>query len=195
MSGSNRDPLEQALASLPRDVAPERDLWHDIRATIEQDGIEEERVRRPRGFAPHWYQLAAAVLLVVGSSITTVVLMREPTQDPTVSLVEELPRPATIAMPTSFAGQPLGADYANARASLDDMFEARLAALPAPVREKVERNLADIRVAAREIADTLAQHPSDPLLQELLMSTYQSELQLLSDVTQMAPANATRVDL
>jgi hypothetical protein len=59
----------------------------------------------------------------------------------------------------------------------------------------VRRNLNDIRVAAREIADTLAEHPSDPLLQELLMSTYQSELRLLSDVTQMAPASAVRVEL
>ena len=195
MNDPNRDPLEQALASLPRDVAPERDLWQDIRATIEQDEREEKRARRPRGFASHWYQLAAGLVLVIGSSITTIVVMREPARDPPVTVAEELPRPATIAMPASFAGQPLGADYANARASLDEMFEARLAALPAPVREKVERNLADIRVAAREIDATLARHPSDPLLQELLMSTYQSELRLLSDVTQMAPANATRVDL
>lgn len=194
MSASNRDPLDQALAKLPQAVTPKRDLWSDIEAQIDADDAVIESPRK--GFTPHWYQMAAAVLLVIASSVTTYILVRGSGGEQQPLIVESQPlRPEIVAMPASFAGQRLGEDYAKARASLDAAFEQRLALLPPAAREKVERNLTDIRMAAREIADTLAQHPSDPLLQELLLSTYQSELRLLADVTQMAPATATRVDL
>ena len=58
-----------------------------------------------------------------------------------------------------------------------------------------ERNLADLRKAASEISATLAEHPSDPLLQDLLMSTYQRELQLLADVSEVPVNTAVRTDL
>lgn len=193
MSAANRDPLDRALAKLPQAVPPGRDLWSDIQAQIEADDAAGEP--RRRGFTPHWYQMAAAVLLVIASSVTTYILVRDSgEQQPVIAQSEPL-RPQVVAMPASFAGQRMSEDYLQARASLDAAFEQRLALLPPAARAKVERNLTDIRVAAREIADTLAQHPSDPLLQELLLSTYQSELRLLADVTQMAPATATRVDL
>ncbi len=192
MNTSSHDPLDQAIAKLPREVEPRRDLWVDIRSQIEAQPVPVKSASISR---MRWYQLAAAVLLVIGSSFTTFVLMREqPVQEPAMANVEVI-KPALTAMPASFAGQGLGQGYAQARASLDEEFEKRLAALPPAAREKVERNLGDIRKAAHEIADTLAQHPNDPLLQDLLLSTYQSELRLLADVTQMSPAPATRVDL
>jgi hypothetical protein len=70
-----------------------------------------------------------------------------------------------------------------------------LAALPPADRAKVEKNLADLRHAADEISATLTQHPSDPLLQDLLMSTYQSELQLLANVSELPSAGSMRTDL
>lgn len=187
----SRDPLDRALSQLPRDVTPPRDLWQSIQAQIESAPAPK---RERRVFA-QWYQMAAAVLLVVASSVTTFVLMRgESSEEPMVA--SEAPvKPALTAMPASFAGQGLGQSYAQTREALDKDFAARLAQLPAPTREKVERNLAQIRSAAHEIAETLAQHPNDPLLQELLLSTYQSELRLLAEVSRMPPASATRVDL
>lgn len=193
MNARQPDPLDRALAKLPRAVAPKRDLWNDIRARIEAE--DAGRAAAPRTPISRWYQLAAAVLLVIASSVTTYVLMRDAdVREPTIAQNEPV-RPALAAMPASFAGYRLGEDYTKARAELDAAFEQRLALLPPAAREKVEKNLADIRHAAREIADTLAEHPSDPLLQELLLSTYQSELRLLAHVTQMAPAAPTRVDL
>lgn len=192
MSSRDPDALDEMLSKLPKAVSPERDLWPEIEAQIE---AERPTRAKPRGLASRWVQLAAGVLLVVGSSVTTFVIMREaPEEAPSIAQTET-PRPETIAMPASFAGYRLGEDYSKARAQLDAAFEQRLALLPPVAREKVERNLNDIRAAAREIADTLAEHPTDPLLHELLMSTYQSELQLLVDVTNMAPAPATRVKL
>src|SRR5688500_14098641 len=134
MNTSSHDPLDQAIAKLPREVEPRRDLWVDIRSQIEAQPapVKSAAISRMR-----WYQLAAAVLLVVGSSFTTVVLMREqPVQEPSM-VNEEVMKPALTAMPASFAGQGLGQGYAQARASLDEEFEARLAALPPAAREKV----------------------------------------------------------
>ncbi len=193
MNAPHQDSLDQALAKLPRDVQPRRDLWQGIRSELGSAQTLESRPSRSSGM--RWYQMAAAVLLVIASSLTTYVLMRESNVQEPALADQEPSRPALTVMPASFAGQGLGQDYAQARASLDQQFEARLASLPGPAREKVQRNLADIRKAAHEIADTLAQHPNDPLLQELLLSTYQSELRLLADVAQMTPAPVTRVDL
>ena len=53
----------------------------------------------------------------------------------------------------------------------------------------------DLRHAADEISATLAEHPSDPLLQELLVSTYQRELQFMSDVNSIPTQSPTRTDL
>lgn len=187
----SRDPLDRALSQLPREVKPPRDLWQSIQAQIEAVPVAKPQ----RRYFTHWYQMAAAVLLVVASSLTTYVLMRGENGEQPMIASEQPVKPALTAMPASFAGQGLGRSYAQARAALDEDFAARLAQLPAPTREKVERNLAQIRGAAHEIAETLAQHPNDPLLQELLLSTYQSELRLLADVSRMPPASATRVDL
>jgi hypothetical protein len=190
-----RDPLDEVLDRLPREVRPGRDLWSDIRASIDAQTVHQLPVRKRRRFELTWYQMAAGVLLVLTSSVTTYVLTRTPEAEQSAVASNELPVPALSAMPANFAGQSLGADYASARAGLDELFQQRLAALPLAAREKIERNLADLRLAANEISATLAQHPSDPLLQELLMSTYQSELRLLTDVSQMAPTSAARADL
>ena len=108
-----------------------------------------------------------------------------------------LPAPEVISQPAgfSFGHEQLGAGYENARAQLDKRFQERLAALPAADRTKVERNLADLRRAADEISATLAKNPSDPLLQDLLMSTYQSELQMLANVSELPTAGSMRTDL
>ena len=78
---------------------------------------------------------------------------------------------------------------------LDKRFQERLASLPPAARAKVESNLADLRRATAEISRTLAENPSDPLLQDLLMSTYESELKLLADVSELPTAGSTRTEL
>ena len=107
---------------------------------------------------------------------------------------EAIPAPVLSAMPASFSGELMGADYVKARAALDAEFEQRIALLPPATRARLQNDLADLRRAANEIAATLAQHPSDPLLQDLLMSTYQSELQLFANVNEMT-ARSLRTDL
>jgi len=191
---SGRDPLDQALASLPEDVRPERDLWPQIRAEIEKTPIAapapESRTQST------WFRLAAAVVLMLGTSFVTYYLTRNSMQQQIAEIApEQLPAPQVSATPASFGLERLGAGYENARDELNKRFQQRLAALPAADRAKVEKNLADLRHAADEISETLKQHPSDPLLQDLLMSTYQSELQLLANVSELPTAGSMRTDL
>jgi hypothetical protein len=188
-----RDPLDQALASLPRDVAPERDLWPQIRAEIAQTPIAAPA----SPLQSNWFRLAAAVLLVLATSFVTYYVTRQSMQEQVATNIEAVRAPVTPAQPASFTfgSERLGAGYTNARAELDKRFKERLAALAPADRAKVEKNLADLRHAADEISATLAQHPSDPLLQDLLMSTYQSELQLLANVSELPTAGSMRTDL
>lgn len=198
MSESKRDPLDEALSALSRDVPTERDLWPGIQAQIAKTPILSDVP--PVVFRPssRWFQFAAAVLLVVATSFITYTFTRQSMQESAQQVAQQsLPTPALTAKPASFSfgSETLSADYVNARAELDKVFQQRVASLPPAARAKVERNLADLRHAAAEISETLKEHPSDPLLQELLMSTYQSELQLLADVNDMATTTSTRADL
>jgi hypothetical protein len=193
---SGRDPLDEALAALPEDVTPQRDLWPQIRAEIAKTPIVAQASASP--VQSTWFRLAAAVLLVVVTSFVTYYLTRQSMPQPIAQTTpESLPTPQVSAQPASirFGSELLGPGYMNAHAELDKRFHERLATLPAADRAKVEKNLADIRQAAAEISATLAQHPSDPLLQDLLMSTYQSELQLLANVSDLPTAGSMRTDL
>ena len=191
---TGRDPLDEALASLPESIAPQRDLWPQIRAEIEQTPIAA-----PKSVVQsNWFRLAAAVLLVLATSFVTYYVTRQSMQQQVAQVTPEAaPAPQLTGQPASFTfgRERLGAGYMNARAELDKRFKERLAALPPADRAKVEKNLADLRHAADEISATLTQHPSDPLLQDLLMSTYQSELQLLANVSDLPTAGSMRTDL
>jgi hypothetical protein len=183
-----RDPLQAALAGLQQNVQPPRDLWPDVRAAIQAD--ERAASSSPDAFG-RWRALAAGVVLAIAASATTYVMTRESMQG---QLAQETPAPLIGAMPVSFGAEQLGTDYFRAREALDAEFERRMAALPPATRAKLENDLADLRRAANEIATTLAQHPSDPLLQDLLLSTYRSELKLFADVNEMT-TRTLRTDL
>jgi hypothetical protein len=198
MSERKRDPLDEALASVPREVRPERDLWPAIRAEVESTPIARDVNRSGWRTQSRWLQMAAGVLLIIGTSVVTYLVTRQSMQEQVAQVpAEVVSAPLANATPASFGfGQEtLGPDYLKARAGLDIAFKERLAALPPGARAKVERNLADLRHAADEISKTLAEHPSDPLLQELLMSTYQRELQLLADVGELPATTPVRTDL
>lgn len=208
MNEKQRDPLDVALERLPRDVQPAPDLWAGISAQIAATmpermdrGLDTSSIAAPRRFATAtWMRLAAGVLLIVGSSVTTYLVMQRSTEQQLQQAhqtaqeqIQQAQVPAVSAMPASFGGQQvLGAEYLRARQALDAEFQRQIATLPPVTRAKLERNLADLRRAASEISATLAEHPSHPLLQELLLSTYQSELALLGSVTNMTVPTLTQ---
>jgi hypothetical protein len=175
--------VDALLHLLPREVEPGRDLW---------PGIESRLTPHSRRRAPAWaLQAAAAVVLVVASSLVTASLVRRDS-DPTARV------PATAAaalvVPAAF-GQPrgLGARYESARHELERDLEQRMAGMPASARQKLMANLAEMRRAADEINAALARQPGDPLLEELLLNTYQDELGVLASVNQLTSTGATFV--
>lgn len=202
MSNKDNDPLSQMLASLPQDVQPERDLWQGIQAEIAQTPIVTDSAPVVHFSSTRWFQIAAGVLLVLATSFTTFVITRQSLEKDAVQMAQtqqQVTVPTATAplnaMPVSFGPETLGADYLKARSELDQRFAERIKTLAPSTRAKLERSLADLRHAANEIAATLAENPSDPLLQDLLMSTYQRELQLLADVSDVPVSHPVRTDL
>lgn len=189
---SQQERLDAGLRELPLALEPGRDLWPEIAA-----GIAHEPAARRR--SPWLAQAAAGILLVAGSSLLTATLLdrdpgvvRESAQDRT-----RLPVPASA--PAGFAPMPaafgpnvrLDPEYAAARKQLTVMLQARLAALPPSTRAKLETNLGEMQRAAEQINAALAEQPGDPLLEELLLKTYQDELAVLASVNQLTDALAT----
>jgi hypothetical protein len=171
--------LDAALARLPKAIEPSRDLWPAIEAGL---GSRTARSRQ------NWGWLAAAgVLVAVGSSLITATLLREGRPDPAqlAAAVEGTP-----VVPAAFGpvGR-MGPGYLATRRVLLRELEARIDRLPPEAQKSLERNLAELHRASAEINAALALKPGDPLLEELLLNTYQDELAVLASVNQMAGGN------
>lgn len=196
-----RDPLDDALASLPKEAPLSRDLWPAISAAMREPSPVVDTPTAPRTPARLWLQLAAGFLLIIASSVTTYFVMQRSMQRDALQAQQEAARrlmeaPQMPVMPVSFAGaETLGADYVQTRAALDAEFQKRIADLPPAARARLQNDLGDLRRAATDIAATLATHPSHPLLQELLLSAYQNELALMSSVNEMTSAAAQETRL
>jgi hypothetical protein len=180
--------LDARLGELPLEVAPGRDLWPGIAARIEERAPPVAAgSRRTAGL----WQVAAAVVLVAGSSLLTAslldrnVLMQQ-SAVPAVPANAHTASGVAVAMPAAFgpAGQ-LDPEYVATRGQLTQLLNQRIAALPPSARAKLEFNLGELRRAADEINAALAEQPGDPLLEELLLKTYQDELAVLSNVSQL----------
>ncbi len=173
--------IDGMLRSLPREIEPQRDLWPAIEARLDSTSSR----RRPA-----WaWQVAAAVVLVAASSLITASLLRRG-DSPTAQATA----PAMPVVRAAF-GQPsgLGAGYESARQELATDLEQRMSSMPEPARQKLLANLAEMRRAADEINAALARQPGDPLLEELLMNTYQDELGVIASVNQLTRTGATSV--
>ncbi len=183
--------LDAELRGLPRAIDPGRDLWPEIAARLEPRASAGTRRRRA------WpWQAAAAVLLVAGSSLLTATLLDSRRGEGNMAAATRATSraPATDVTPMTAAfgpGTRLDADYEAARRQLTAMLEARMATLPDSTRAKLTVNLAEMRRAADQINAALAEQPGDPLLEELLLTTYQDELAVLANVNQLTTALAT----
>ena len=72
--------------------------------------------------------------------------------------------------------------YRRERAQLLQSVQAQLKTMPAPTRAKVAASLAVIESAKKDLENALGKDPSNALLQELLINTYQDEMRVLTDV-------------
>ena len=180
--------LDQALATLPCDVPPARDLWSGIEAQLEPAAAGAALATRRNPWAWH---LAAAVALVAASSLITASLVGRD-DAPQVAQAPVVPANAPTdvqALPAAFGpSHHLSAEYESAHRQLTAMLQERIGRMPASARGKLEDNLAQLRRAADAINQALAEEPGDPLLEELLLSTYQEELAVLAAANQLTAA-------
>jgi hypothetical protein len=175
-----------SLRDLPESLPPPRDLWPQIEATLQTEPRgKSSNVRRLRPSGLQIAALAAVVsALAVGVWIGRSLL---PTAGPAnPSAVEGSRGPVTVATDLRQAAVPAGfvtdPRYLRQRAALIRAHEQQLARLPPETRAKVEASLAAIRKSMQEIEAALGRDPSNALLQELLVNSYQDEMRVLTTV-------------
>ena len=194
--GRVRDPRKvSSLAELSPAIEPARDLWPQIEAQIDTEGRSKaSAVREPGGRrrAMVWRSLAAAAMVAsvaVGVWIGRSALPTPGSPGTPAPLSASRAAPGQLDAPTGLdAAYVSDRRYQRERAALVRGLEARLAALPPASREKVMKSLTEIRRAKENLESALGKDPSNALLQELLVNTYQDEMRVLTDLHQAGDA-------
>ena len=177
----------KSLGELPVAIEPPRDLWPGIEARLKAPGVTVAAVSpRPAGARLaqlRWLAAAAMVASVaVGVWIGREVLPLSggATSSPQSAAATALPAsPEGAALNASYVSDPR---YQRQRTELLKTLQARIEAMPPPARLKVTASLATIEHAKEDLERALGKDPSNALLQELLINTYQDEMRALTDV-------------
>jgi hypothetical protein len=182
------DPKEhrvKSLAELPEAIEPARDLWPGIEARLKSQAPATDA-----GLSPARARLGQLRWLAAAAMVASVAVGVWIGRD-VVPLSATAPSTAQVIVPPATAPQQTGAvaaafvsdpRYARQRAELLQSLQARLDAMPQPARAKVTASLAAIETAKKDLESALGKDPSNALLQELLINTYQDEMRALTDV-------------
>ncbi|MCC5885135.1 MAG: hypothetical protein JJT88_01745 [Gammaproteobacteria bacterium] len=167
--GEGRPSLDEAIAGLPRELAPERDLWPAIAADLQA------------GRRRAWLQPFAAAAAIGCVAVLGWHLLDGPSQDEPIELVEQpwQERPVQ-ALPYDFIA--VEAEYGAAREQLVADLDARLEQLSPESRAAIERSLETIAGALVDLRAALADEPLDPVLRRLLLNLHGQELAVLAQV-------------
>ena len=184
-----------SLRDLPTAVQPPRDLWAGIEARIVAEGhIAADAGTRKRAGSNlsrlRWMAAAAVVAaLAVGMWVGRSVLpTTRPTTSPrmSTSITFTLPtNDGTAALQAAYFADP---KYRKQREALGISLGAKLASLPPDSRAKVISSLATIHKSIQDLEAELGKDPSNALLQELLVNTYQDEMRVLTTVHEASDA-------
>jgi hypothetical protein len=171
--------LQEQAGRLPRELEPGRDLWPEIAERIARadSPVAARRMHAPRGV----YALAASAALLALAALFVAVLPREAPSGPTMVTG------GTMLDPGAW---PPG--VVEVRNSMLTDFDANLANLSPRTRQVVEENMKKIHESLAAIHAALAEDPGNTTLHGLLMSTYQEELNLMSEI---AKIKATSTEL
>jgi hypothetical protein len=183
----NQPRTVSSLRDLSQSVAPGRDLWPQIEAQLGVPASAGARAAAGRraAFAPRPWLAAAAMVACVAVGVW---IGRAGLSGPHA--------PATATTGTGGPETPAMLDaayvsdprYQREHAALMKSLQAQLATLPAPTRAKVMASLATIGHARQDLEQALGRDPSNALLQELLVNTYQDEMRVLTDVREASDA-------
>jgi len=194
--------LRSRLAKLPRSVEPSRDLWAGIEQEITATARHTAQPAR-RAMGLRWAAAAGVAGLVLG------VLLMWPMRQASVPQLAQNPGMPSATVPSAtlpagrvaqvMPGQPgysfVPASTDAVRQKLRAQVATQLATLPPATREKVEKNLLIIKNAVTDIQSALAKDPGNALLQDLLVSTYQNELDTLANVQALAGSAHSEVSI
>ncbi|HET7923062.1 MAG TPA: hypothetical protein VFM15_09940 [Gammaproteobacteria bacterium] len=159
MNQTSADKLDAALASLPRDIPPPRDLWPEIAGRI----TARHAAHRTR--AGWSYAGAVAAVLVVAVSIVWVMPMQTGT-----------PGNADIAVTVPAGRSTATGTYPGFAAQL-----ASDTALPGKSRQALLDNLRLLHDSILRTQAAIKKYPTDVNLQALLLNLYQQEARLVNE--------------
>jgi len=174
-----------SLRELPQSIEPSHDLWPRIESQLTGipaagSAADGTMPGHRRAALMRWLAAAAMVACIatgvwIGRSLLPGSSPGTPASVPRTSI----PGFAPTAVDAAYLSDPR---YQKQRAALVRALQARLAALPPPERDKVTDSLKAIEKAKADLEQALGRDPSDALLQELLVNTYQDEMRVLTDV-------------
>ena len=172
-------PRVSTLQQLREGFGPSRDLWPDIEnritSTRSPSDLTATTSAGRRHWPPAWVRVAAAAVLLVAVGLWIGHVER------TLNLVrEESESVASLPIPTSACVSD--AQYLRERTALLSAPAGTLAALPPESRERILASLTTIHGAVQDIETELARDATNPLLQELLLTTCQDETRVLTEV-------------
>lgn len=183
--------LRAALRRMPQSVEPERDLWAGIRQQIAEQAKKsgaDSFARRTVGV--RWAIAASVAGLAIGVLATRWLQQAGPPL--AASMPASVDLPASTSAP-SYSFVPASTDAV--RQQLRANVTRQLAGLPPATRKKVEKNLALIKDAVVDIQAALAKDPGNALLQDLLVTTYQNELDTLANVQALTNSAHSEVSI
>jgi len=170
----------RSVAELPAAIEPGRDLWPAIEARLQGPSqplpaAVPGPLRRLRWVAAAAMVASVAVGVWIGRDLWPLpgAGMGSPT------LTAQRPLSEGAAVNAAYVSDPR---YRRERAQLLQSVQAQLKTMPAPTRAKVAASLAVIESAKKDLENALGKDPSNALLQELLINTYQDEMRVLTDV-------------
>ncbi|HEY2807903.1 MAG TPA: hypothetical protein VGI91_03845 [Steroidobacteraceae bacterium] len=176
----------KSLGDLASSIEPPHDLWPQIAARLKAEQAATAPQAAPparRGRLPVRWLAAAAM---VASVAVGVWIGRDVLPIPGLGAVNGPQTAANAAatgngaaLNTAWVVDPR---YQRDRAQLVQTLQARLDAMQPAARAKVTASLATIEKAKQDLEQALGKDPSNALLQELLVNTYQDEMRALTDV-------------
>jgi hypothetical protein len=188
--------LLSSVASLPRTMLPADDIWADLKASIDErkqvmlpvvggagrrDSLAHG-IRRIPWRTQAFMAIAAVLLVVVSSGITTLVLRRG-------GETEEIVLPESVGaapmLPASF--RVAEGKYITTIDELKVAFEAQRGSLNPQTVRTVEHSLSVIDSAISEARDALLADPGNRTLVDLLSASYQRKLDLLRRSSELTP--------
>jgi hypothetical protein len=190
MTGAGDERKVSSLRELPQALEPSRDLWPQIEARIREESMRARaapsapaRVARLRWLAAAAVVASVAVGVWIGRSFLPGA--RAPGAEGALSATAQTAPGAASALDAAYVSDRR---YQRQRTALLQSLQAQLAAMPPPARDKVVASFTAIGKAKEDLEQALGKDPSNALLQELLINTYQDEMRVLTDMREASDA-------